>query len=345
MSGCFGETTSRKRVADRHQRVDQPELATPGSRKQTSTPSTAHRSDDRRLELLGDQGDLTQPHGILLARAPLFYATSGPACRTRLEQEDDRYGGVTASYYDAAYAVLRAPTPGRGVLRASSPALREVRCSSSACGTGRVLLEIAKQGIACAGVDLSPGMLARLRAKGAPPSLRLVQAPMQRFDLGSDRFALIYSAFRGFQHLYTVEDQLACLACVRRHLAPGGAFAFDVFNPRLDADGCEPRSPRRWACASASMARRSCATSASSATPGRSCSGSGCATSASGPAASSTSEEVEFQMRWFYRYEVEHLLARAGFRDVAVYGDFAKQPFGADSPDDHRGRPLGSRVV
>ena len=38
-------------------------------------------------------------------------------------------------------------------------------------------------------------------------------------------------------------------------------------------------------------------------------------------------------MRWFYRYEVEHLLARAGFREVAVYGDFAKQPFRGDSPE------------
>jgi len=44
-------------------------------------------------------------------------------------------------------------------------------------------------------------------------------------------------------------------------------------------------------------------------------------------------DEVEIQMRWFYRYEIEHLLARAGFRDVAIYGDFEKRPFAADSPD------------
>ena len=118
------------------------------------------------------------------------------------EQDADPYGGVTARYYDAAYAVLRAPSQDVAfyveLARAAGGPVLEL-----ACGTGRVLLEIARQGIACAGVDLSPRMLARLRAKGAPPSLRLVQAPMQRFDLGSDRFALIYSAFRGFQHLYT----------------------------------------------------------------------------------------------------------------------------------------------
>ena len=201
-----------------------------------------------------------------------------------------------------------------------------------ACGTGRVLLEIARQGIPCAGVDLSPGMLARLRAKGAPPSLRLVQAPMQRFDLGSDRFALIYSAFRGFQHLYTVEDQLACLACVRRHLAPGGAFAFDVFNPKLGRMGPDEdpeAAGLRFAVDGEEVVRyervrRDAGTQLLRVRMRYE------RKRAGGELAS---EEVEFQMRWFYRYEVEHLLARAGFRDVAVYGDFAKQPFRADSPE------------
>jgi len=54
---------------------------------------------------------------------------------------------------------------------------------------------------------------------------------MQRFDLGAERFALIFSAFRAFQHLYAVEDQLACLSRARRHQAPGGLLASDVFNP------------------------------------------------------------------------------------------------------------------
>ena len=57
---------------------------------------------------------------------------------------------------------------------------------------------------------------------------------MQSFDFGSDRFGLIFSAFRSFQHVLTVEEQLACLGAVQRHLAPGGLFAFDVFAPKLE---------------------------------------------------------------------------------------------------------------
>jgi CO/xanthine dehydrogenase Mo-binding subunit len=43
-------------------------------------------------------------------------------------------------------------------------------------------------------------------------------------------------------------------------------------------------------------------------------------------------EHVTFQMRWFWRFELEHLLARAGFSDVQIYGDYDRRPVGADTP-------------
>jgi ubiquinone/menaquinone biosynthesis C-methylase UbiE len=79
------------------------------------------------------------------------------------------------------------------------------------CGTGRVLLPIARDGIACTGLDSSEAMLEEFRRKSPPENLRLVRAPMQGFDLAEERLRLIFSAFRSFQHLLTVEDQLACL--------------------------------------------------------------------------------------------------------------------------------------
>ena len=44
------------------------------------------------------------------------------------------------------------------------------------------------------------------------------------------------------------------------------------------------------------------------------------------------SEEARFHMRWFTRYELEHLLARAGFGEVAIFGDFDRSPVGRESP-------------
>jgi hypothetical protein len=39
----------------------------------------------------------------------------------------------------------------------------------------------------------------------------------------------------------------------------------------------------------------------------------------------------EIRLRWFYRYEIEHLLARAGFEVEALHGGFDGRPFDAKS--------------
>ena len=38
-----------------------------------------------------------------------------------------------------------------------------------------------------------------------------------------------------------------------------------------------------------------------------------------------------FAMRWLWRYEVEHLLARAGFQVDAIYGDYELNPYDSSS--------------
>jgi hypothetical protein len=39
-----------------------------------------------------------------------------------------------------------------------------------------------------------------------------------------------------------------------------------------------------------------------------------------------------FSMRYLFRYEVEHLLARAGFRVDEICGDFDRNPYGTSYP-------------
>ena len=108
------------------------------------------------------------------------------------------------------------------------------------CGTGRVLIPVARAGIDVVGLDLSPHMLAvcRQRLRDEPQDVqsrvRLVEADMRRFDLGR-AFRLVTIPFRPFQHLLTVEDQLSCLDSVYRHLVDDGTLILDVFNPSLDA--------------------------------------------------------------------------------------------------------------
>ncbi|SRR6266542_4066868 len=53
---------------------------------------------------------------------------------------------------------------------------------------------------------------------------------MRDFDLGRC-FRLIFVARNSLLHLLSTEDLLAAFVAVKRHLAPNGIFAFDVFNP------------------------------------------------------------------------------------------------------------------
>ncbi|HEX8211450.1 MAG TPA: class I SAM-dependent methyltransferase [Longimicrobium sp.] len=112
--------------------------------------------------------------------------------------------------------------------RAGSPVLE------LACGTGQLLAPIAQAGTRCVGVDLSPEMLgaAAERLRQASTSAELVEGDIRSFDLG-ESFPLIFIARNSLLHLHAADDLLACFSAVRRHLAPGGTFIFDVFNPSV----------------------------------------------------------------------------------------------------------------
>jgi SAM-dependent methyltransferase len=103
-----------------------------------------------------------------------------------------------------------------------------------ACGTGQLTVPIAGAGLPVVGLDVSLPMLntARERAAAAKVSVEHLLGDMRNFDLGR-RFGLIFIARNSLLHLHSIEDILAAFAAIRRHLTPGGVFAFDVFNPNV----------------------------------------------------------------------------------------------------------------
>ena len=98
-------------------------------------------------------------------------------------------------------------------------------------GTGRVAVPLAKDGHEVVGIDRSEAMLARAeeRAKRRGVKVRLLESDMRTFSL-DQAFMLIAIPFNTFLML-TPDDQWACLARVREHLAPGGRVAIDIFQP------------------------------------------------------------------------------------------------------------------
>ena len=149
---------------------------------------------------------------------------------------DDSYSSG-AKHYDAAYSVKEDLVDRDFYLNLANeyggPVLE------FGCGTGRITLPLARQGVDVTGLDASHSMLEVLRAKlakepaGVRRRTRVVEGDFRTHYLG-DQFSLVVIPFRPMQHMYTTEDQLAALQNARRHLADDGILAFDVFNPYFD---------------------------------------------------------------------------------------------------------------
>ncbi len=209
-----------------------------------------------------------------------------------------------------------------------------------ATGTGRIAIPIARAGVRVVGLDLSEAMLAQATEKSnGLENVRWVQGDMKEFDF-PEKFGLICIPFRSFQHLLTVADQIACLECIHRHLTPGGRVALDLFNPdivvmgqwlgakrgglqRRRDDYVSPETERvvkAWETRDYHSARQEVESTF-------------------------IDEELDdagvvvskvyrgLRLRYLFRYEMEHLLARCGFEIEDVFGDCFGAPFGDTSPE------------
>jgi len=107
------------------------------------------------------------------------------------------------------------------------------------CGTGRILIPIAKENIRVTGLDISNEMLKLAREKvdkldsELKIHVQLIQGDMAKFSMNKI-FPFIFIAFRSFQSLMTKKEQGDCLECVYRHLKDNGIFILDLFAPRHD---------------------------------------------------------------------------------------------------------------
>lgn len=253
-----------------------------------------------------------------------------------------QYGGYedhefVAEFYDAVYNTARPQDIAFFVdcARESGGQTLEV-----GCGTGRVLIPTATVGCDITGLDLSPYMLRICREKLAKEPrevqqrVKLVEGNMTDFSTG-EKYNLATIPFRPFQHLVSVAEQKACLTCIRHHLAPGGTLVFDVFNPNFERLIANPRYTRETEdlpliqLPDGRKVRR--------------------ASRLTGFHRDWQYNDVEliyyvtypdgktdrfvqsFPMRYFFRYEIEHLLELCGYKIIDLFGDFDRSAYSAES--------------
>jgi SAM-dependent methyltransferase len=248
------------------------------------------------------------------------------------------YDSFIADYYDES-PVVRGRTQDVAFYR---DAVREFGdpVLELGCGTGRITMALAQMGKRVTGLDLSERMLERATRKRSKlhteerERVHLVQGDMAKFDLG-EKFRLIIIPFRPFQHLLEVKEQMACLDCVRKHLMPGGRLILDVFQTDAErmhdpvhmretpiveyktSDGRKVAITERVAAFHRAEQINDVEMIFSIEHPG------------------GKKERLVFAwpLRYFFRYEVEHLLARCGFRVKALYGNFDRTPLEDTSPE------------
>jgi SAM-dependent methyltransferase len=122
------------------------------------------------------------------------------------------------------------------------------RLLEPACGTGRLVTELAVRGYQLVGLDLSKPSLRYLRRRFARRKLEaeVLRADMSDFEL-SEPVDAAYSTFDGFRHLLTEEAALNHLRAVARSLRPGGIYllGFHLLPPDADEECIERWSERR----------------------------------------------------------------------------------------------------
>ncbi|MDP6716186.1 MAG: class I SAM-dependent methyltransferase [SAR202 cluster bacterium] len=257
-----------------------------------------------------------------------------------------RPGESTDQIYAQLYDVSVSDWPGeiefyRSLIRESQPG--DTRLLEVACGTGRVALQLAQDDATVVGLDHSESMLEVARSKSADlQNVRWVGGDMRSFDLG-ERFALAIIPGHGFQNLVEPDDQIACLESIKRHLLPdgmlvvhldhmghentiwlgglrsgkGGVFASgqDIIHPET---GHRVRISYAWTYEPSTQ-------TASVLTVWEELDANG--------EVVSRRERGPIPLHCVFRFEMEHLLGRAGFEIEAVYGDFFRGVLKDDSSD------------
>lgn len=139
----------------------------------------------------------------------------------------DTYGERIAGVYDEWH-----PQADEAAIAALSELAQGGRALELGIGSGRIALPLQERGVQVAGIDASPAMVDKLRAKPGGEQIAVTIGDFADVAV-EGQFALIYVVFNTFFALLTQEAQVRCFENVARHLTPAGVFVVEAFVPDL----------------------------------------------------------------------------------------------------------------
>ena len=233
-------------------------------------------------------------------------------------QHNYEYPDYFARFYDVIYHQIRSGVDTQYFLdkiKNTKGKILEV-----GVGTGRFFAEALHAGADIYGIDVSKSMTDILKKKvHSSEQFRIYTGDACTMKLNKT-FSLIIAPFRVFSHLIEVSDQLKFLENIWEHLEQGGTFIFDLFipNPELLHKGIDKVTDFEGEYEPGKKLRR--------------------ITSSFSDIVSQIlditmlfeweennqwlSREWKFKLRYFFRYELEHLLSLSKLNLVHIYGDY-----------------------
>jgi len=198
-------------------------------------------------------------------------------------------------------------------------------------GTGRLFLNALNMGADIYGLDVSKTMLDVLYKKLRKDQHYRISL-QNIIDFVFDfKFDLIIAPFRVMMHLLDKEDQIKAIDNIFNHLNSKGRFIFDTFIPDLNQliNGVKYQMDFEGEYDSGHKIRRFVSTS---------------------PDLINQVIHVNFNLEWeennelkhdewvlplryFFRYEMEHLIERSKFQNYKIYGDYQKNDLNNESKD------------
>ncbi|HEX6238045.1 MAG TPA: class I SAM-dependent methyltransferase [Acidimicrobiales bacterium] len=142
------------------------------------------------------------------------------------------WGRELAEVYDATYAAKFDPSVLEPIVDLLAELAGEGPVLELAVGTGRVALPLSARGFPVHGIELSPHMAERLRAKPGADAVPVTVGDMTTARVPGS-FRLVYLVANTIMNVTTQEEQLAVFANAADHLQPGGRFVVEVIVPQL----------------------------------------------------------------------------------------------------------------